>query len=40
MRNAYEIFVRKLKGRDHLEDLVVNERIILKWVLNKQDVLV
>jgi hypothetical protein len=27
MRNAYKILVGKLKGRDHLEDLVVDWRI-------------
>jgi hypothetical protein len=25
--------VRKLKGRDHLRDLGVDRRIILKWIL-------
>ena len=27
----------KLKERDHLEDLEVNERIILKWILKNWD---
>jgi hypothetical protein len=34
MRNAYNILVPKnLKGREHLEDLGVDGRIILEWVL-------
>jgi hypothetical protein len=33
MRNAYEISVGKLKGRDHLEDLGIDGRKILKWIL-------
>jgi hypothetical protein len=28
--------VENLKGRDHLEALSVEERIILKWILEKQ----
>jgi hypothetical protein len=28
MRNAYKFLVRKLKGRDHLEDLCIDGRII------------
>jgi hypothetical protein len=35
MRNAFKILVDNLKGRDHLEDLAVDGRIILKWILNK-----
>jgi hypothetical protein len=27
----------KVEGRDHLEDMGVLERIILKWILKKQD---
>jgi hypothetical protein len=33
MRNAYRILVEKLKGRDHYEDLCVDARVILEWVL-------
>jgi hypothetical protein len=36
-RNAYPILMRDLKGRDHLGDLSVDGRIILKWILGKQD---
>jgi hypothetical protein len=36
MRNAYKIFVGKPEGkRYHLEDQVVDGRIILKWILKK-----
>jgi hypothetical protein len=28
---------RELKGRNHLEDLLIDERIILKWVIKKSD---
>jgi hypothetical protein len=38
MRNAYKIFVRNLKGKDHVEDLCVNWRIILEGFLWKQGV--
>lgn len=32
MRNTYRIFVRRPQGRDHLEDLIVVEKIILSHV--------
>jgi hypothetical protein len=32
MEDAYSFDSKNLKGRDHLENLVVDERIILKWV--------
>jgi hypothetical protein len=35
MRNAYKILDVKLKGRDHLEGLGVDGRIILEWILGK-----
>jgi hypothetical protein len=35
MRNAYKIWLENLKGRDHLEDLGVDGRIILEWILGK-----
>jgi hypothetical protein len=36
-RNAYNIFVTKPDGRDHLEDLGVDGKNILQWILGKQD---
>jgi hypothetical protein len=35
MRNAYIIFVRKPEGKRHLEDTVVDGRIVLKWIVEK-----
>jgi hypothetical protein len=35
MRNVYNIFIGKPKGRGHLVDLGVYGRIILKWILGK-----
>jgi hypothetical protein len=36
MRNTHKILVGKPKGtRDHMENTDVDERIILKWILNK-----
>jgi hypothetical protein len=35
MRNAYNILVGNLKGGDHAEDLSVDGRIILEWILVK-----
>jgi hypothetical protein len=35
MRNASNILVENLKGRDHLEDLGVDGRITLEWILGK-----
>jgi hypothetical protein len=29
------VWLEKLKGRDHLEDLGVDGRIILEWILRK-----
>jgi hypothetical protein len=36
LRNVYRILVGKLKGRNCLEDLGVDGRIILKWIIRKQ----
>jgi hypothetical protein len=36
MRNIYTTFwLERLKGRDHLEDVSTDERIILKWFIGK-----
>jgi hypothetical protein len=37
IRTACSILVRRLKGRGHLWDLNVDERMILKWTLKKQE---
>jgi hypothetical protein len=34
-RNAYIILVGKPEGKNHYEDLHVNERIILRWILER-----
>jgi len=34
-RVVYRILVRKLKGRDHLEDPGLDGRIILRWIFTK-----
>jgi hypothetical protein len=34
-RNAYRILVGKPEGKDHQEDLDVDGRITLKWILRK-----
>jgi hypothetical protein len=39
MKNAHKILVEKLEGRDHLEDLIVNGRIILECIFNEQGVM-
>ena len=36
-RNAYRVWVNKLKTRDRLEDLSVDGRIILKLIFKKED---
>jgi hypothetical protein len=35
MTNAFKMLVGKDEGRDHLDDLGVGGRIILKWILKK-----
>jgi hypothetical protein len=37
MKYAYRLLVRKLKGRDHSEDLGIDEKIILEGILGKLD---
>jgi len=34
---AYRVLVKKLRERDHLEDLSIDERITLKWIFKLQD---
>jgi hypothetical protein len=36
MRNPYKILFINLEGRDNSEDLGVNEKIILEWILGKR----
>jgi hypothetical protein len=36
-RNAYKISSEDLKRRDHSEDLDVDRKLILEWMLGKQD---
>jgi hypothetical protein len=33
--NAYKILVGKLKGVNHSEDLGIDERVIIVWILEK-----
>jgi hypothetical protein len=33
MRNVTEILLEGLKGREHSEDMRLNRRIILEWIL-------
>jgi len=35
MRNAHSILAGKPEGRDHSEDLGIDKKIILKWILGK-----
>jgi hypothetical protein len=35
MRNAYNILVQKPEGRNHLEGLGIDGKIILDWILGK-----
>jgi hypothetical protein len=35
MRNAYNILVKNLKGRDHLQDTGIDGRIIREWIIEK-----
>jgi hypothetical protein len=34
--NAYKVLAENLKGREHLEDLWVDGKILLEWILGKQ----
>jgi hypothetical protein len=35
MRNAYNIWLQSLKVTDHPEDLIIDDSIMLKWILKK-----
>jgi hypothetical protein len=35
LRNAYKILIGNPEGRDHLGELGVDGRIILKWILKE-----
>jgi hypothetical protein len=35
VKNAYNIVVRRPKGKNHSEDLGVDGKIILEWILGK-----
>jgi hypothetical protein len=35
MRNKYKCWPESLKGRDHLEELGLDGKIILEWILLK-----
>jgi hypothetical protein len=37
MRNSYRILVGKLEGKNHLQDLGIDGRIVLRWILGKYD---
>ena len=36
-RGVYRVLVGKPEGRNHLDDLVIGGRIILKWIFRKWD---
>jgi hypothetical protein len=36
MGNAYSILVGKPEGKRHLQDLGIDGRVILEWILGKQ----
>jgi hypothetical protein len=37
MRHAYMFLVGKLQRKGRFGDMIVDGRIILKWILNKQE---
>jgi len=38
MRNTYKIVIRKTERRDHLRDLGIDWKMILKWITKKEHV--
>jgi hypothetical protein len=38
MRMHTQLCLENLRGRDHTEDISIDGRIILKWILKKWDV--
>jgi hypothetical protein len=36
-RGSYRVFVRRANGKDHLENLSMDGRIILRWIFSKWD---
>jgi hypothetical protein len=38
MRTAYQILVKKPEGKNHLRDLDIEVKILLKWILQKYGV--
>jgi hypothetical protein len=36
MRNVHTFWLGNLRGRDYLEDLDVDGRVILKWILGEK----
>jgi hypothetical protein len=37
MRNIFRVLLGRAEERGHLEDLDADDKIILKWILKKQD---
>jgi hypothetical protein len=37
MRMNTKFWLKNMKGRDHLEDLDIDRRIILEWILEKKE---
>jgi hypothetical protein len=35
MRNAYKTLIRKSEGNNHAEDLGIDGKIILEWIIGK-----
>jgi hypothetical protein len=35
--HKYRILMGRLKERDHLEDLIIDKKMLLKWMINTLD---